>query len=108
MYLFVLTCDFNMELVQYSAARIEIINFIILRKVIFNKKQMYNMTFWLKLYLILTQGSTKSPYACEGEVGLIELTWRVRWDVLWSEEAIQQSAESLKEQKQSINTVFQL
>lgn len=45
MYLFVLTCDFNMELVQYSAARIEIINFIILRKVIFNKKQMYTLKY---------------------------------------------------------------
>lgn len=34
-----------MELVQYSAARIEIINFIILRKVIFNKKQMYTLKY---------------------------------------------------------------
>lgn len=50
-------------------------------------------------YLILMQSAAKGPDTGEGEVGLIELTWRVWWNVFCRQKAVEQSAEGLNRKR---------
>lgn len=50
-------------------------------------------------HLILMQSSAKGPDTSEGEVGLIELTRRIWWNVFSRQKAVEQSAEGLNRKR---------